>query len=135
MAMNRITMHARSVRFLVLLSSLVLVPPPGWCCLVARPAPESRQTKTCCGCPHCQRSEAQTSRSEQPPAESSKCPCFDRHTTLSDASRPLATDATVVTTLVVPAALPPGAGLVCPDRAVAPLASSSLHLIHCVWLC
>src|SRR5438552_627850 len=99
-------MNSRGMRSLVLLCSLLLVPPPGWCCLAAHPDTPDEQIQSCCGCPHCKATEPPPAGPKPPPAKSSPCPCLDRHTTRPHSPQPVAAAVVAVAPLVAVAPAP-----------------------------
>ena len=127
-------MHSTPVRTVVLFCSLALVPPPGWCCLVARADVPRGSAKACCGCTHCRGAERQTSGPKPPPSKPFQCPCFDRHFAPPDVPSPSAAGV-IVTSPSVAEALPAGVGIPCRDRVTARLADSPLYIVLCTFLC
>src|SRR5437868_6834476 len=99
-------MRSTVLRSLVLACSLLLVLPPGWCCMLAfqlsaHEAPgETPKPRTCCK--HCRQAapKAPTSRPAPTPLPSGECPCNDRLSMALDAPQSYHLD------LSLPAPLP-----------------------------
>ena len=122
-----------AVRSLMLASSLLLVLPPGWCCLLPRAAAPKNELPPCCRpcCDGAKHSEPVTPA----PLPPGRCPCSDRQSIAPDVAKLV---------LAVPFLTAPAPAL---DLAVSPVAVDdlllasgpsldlSLHLVHCVWLC
>lgn len=139
-------MGLRAVRPLVLVCSLLLAMPQGWCCILASYMPKATGTaasgtKSLAGCCPCQPLQSDPSDTPTPAEKPSAptntiCPCADRHATLPDAPSVEQVDAGFVLFL-------PPLSLVAPGiehrAAVAgadlPPPTPPLHVLHCVWLC
>jgi hypothetical protein len=134
-------MKSRRLTSLVLVCSLPLLLPRGWCCIFAGPV-KAALTKSpaprlgCCGCTCCT-GEPPASEPRQPhlPRPVKHCPCADRDTTLP--SGPEKGD---------PNLLPSGSviGPPLPEEALAilvgpvpalPFLPPPLHVLNCLWLC
>src|SRR5262245_43108747 len=128
-------MDSMRVRCLILLCSLVLVLPPGWCCMASHPDTQRAEAKRCCGCSHCQRTDVPTPVPKPPPVEPFNCPCFDRNSTPPSSPKPLAADAIAVGPrwefeFEVACVGSPRLDQISPI-----LANSPRHLVYCTWLC
>jgi hypothetical protein len=126
-------MYAPFVRSLALLCGLLLVPPPGWCCLVSGAAPVTKPAKTCCGCPLCRTTNQPAPGPPQPPR--TKCPCFERTSMLPAAAKPVPAGGTVTAPLFTSDPQRDGTCVLRPEPAAALLTHSCLHLVYCTWLC
>jgi hypothetical protein len=132
-----------ALRSLLLLSALLLVPPPGWCCFVldftepcesAAPKQQlpAKSPKSCCN------HESQPQPQQQPahkPIQSLQCCCPAMDTVQPEKTAKATADATVLFSPIV--AVPNVIGL---PSLVLPgcdsvTAATSLHILHCVWLC
>jgi hypothetical protein len=118
------------VRFLTLICSLILVLPPGWCCLVPVRSAEGATARRCCGCPHCRRPDPAP---KPAPVKPHECPCFDRQFTPPTGPQTLPAGAAMMAPL--PPFEPAPAESLRLDRAAVHLADPPLHLTHCTWLC
>jgi hypothetical protein len=124
-------MHSAGLRSLALFVSLILVAPPGWCCVASRAEAPARHA-ACCGCPHCRETPA-PAPAPKTPGKPVQCPCYDRQVT-APAGPTAFTAAPAVVTLVSAAAVSPE--LVGPTEPTsARLADSHLYLTHCAWRC
>src|SRR5947209_13091072 len=90
-------MHSFFMRFLVLLCSMLLVPPPGWCCLLSRVVPASKSAESYCGCPFCHDDHG-PAQHQPAPQKPTKCPCFDRTSMLPAAAKTLPISAPLMVT-------------------------------------
>jgi hypothetical protein len=128
------------LRSLLLVSGLLLVPPPGWCCYVVDmtealtpieqvPAP----TKKCCCC-----EEPAKPQPKQPKEKPGRpftycCPAFDKLG--PDGSVRFAPDSAGLSAAVIPLLPVSGTGESLPSCRDSIVPSTALHLLHCVWLC
>jgi hypothetical protein len=126
------------VRSLVLVCSLPLTLPSGWCCMISlrlftpTRSAGAPMVRTCCG--HCK--HAQTPKTPSPkPLPPGKCPCTDRNLTVQDSLR----DVGVELTSLLPAAIIDLSFFHAPLEKVSPntfpFLSISLQPLHCTWLC
>ncbi len=124
----------RLVRGLVLVCSLPLALPAGWCCMVSGPAAHAGTVPAAAGCPRCQPSAP----AERPsvPAKKNACPCYDRQTTLPAASPVDMPDAGLVALLppVVVAPTDLARSVQTSARTHDPPARAR-HVLYSVWLC
>ena len=122
-------------RLLMLSCSLLLVLPPGWCCIFAVRTVRNDATTTAPSCPSCcGKSNTSTSTPNPAPDKPIRCPCADRQSTAPDNAKAFTLDLSVV------AVLPVHNDTFTELPAIAPAAthaflSSSPQLLHCVWLC
>lgn len=117
-------MMNRGCRILVLVCSLPLALPQGWCCMLARPTPTA--SKCCCPC----------GPASADPTPLRHCPCAERNATLpGQAVEKLTMDveAAPVAPVVLAVANSPAAV----DQAPVPHPGPrrSLHVLHCRWHC
>ena len=122
-------------RLLMLSCSLLLVLPPGWCCIFAVQTVREDSTKTDPCCPSCcGKSNTSTPTPSPAPDKPTRCPCADRQSTAPDTAKAFAVDLSVVAVLLVvdrtPTEFPASA-----PAATPPFLFSSPQLLHCVWLC
>jgi hypothetical protein len=128
-----------AIRALWLVCALFLVLPPGWCCFIleaqavdsSADAAPAKSKKTCC-CDH-------ESKPEPKPPKDRPARCLTCYLPL-DSLKPSAAPKFTPDAACVPLAvlLPPivaGAGNLLPLCRDASPPSSSLHVLHCVWLC
>jgi hypothetical protein len=123
----------------LLLISLGLVPPPGWCCLVpsascgqakeAAPAP-----RPCCCC-----GETEQPAKDGPPAPADRpAPCQDcscqPDAATKPAAEPFALDLPALP-LDLPAVEAPGLAFGALPFTAAPPPTPPLNVLNCVWLC
>jgi hypothetical protein len=133
-------MRVLVLRILAFLVGALLVPPPGWCCmLLVRASPDQPKSvpgKSCCK--HEQSPNTQTPPRPEPcksPRSPGDCPCTGRIAT------PLVSAMTFADCLapaVSTALLVDGPAPAAPFDQVAPLSvasSRALHLRCCVWRC
>lgn len=133
-------MVSKLVRVLALHCGLLLLLPPGWCCLFApftKPAGHilANSKPACCG--HCgsKREKPSAPLRDHVPARDGKCPCGERAATAfgcpanagPDLMFPTPGAATRVDTAYL-------AGSTCEPPAACS-APSHFHLLNCVWLC
>ena len=131
-------MRSRRLTSLVLVCSLPLLLPRGWCCIFAGPVKaaltESPPPRLGCCCCTGQPPPAEP-RQPGPPRPVKHCPCYDRDTTLPSGPEKVA-----------PNLLPSGAviGPALPEEAPAALVGPvpallllppPLHVLNCLWLC
>lgn len=118
---------------LVIVCSLLLAAPFGWCCFV--PAFAQAEETAPVRCPHCpQHDEPRPAAPDESPspAEPMNCPCLEKQATARDGSEKFQPN---LVTLAVPVALDvPAVAREVPTSS-AFSSSQSLHLLHCVWLC
>lgn len=132
------------MRPLVLVCSLLLAMPQGWCCILASYMPKATGTAAtgskgftgCCPCqPHQPGPSDTPAPAEKPSAPTNTiCPCADRHATLPDAPSVEQVDAGFVLFLPPLSLVAPGIG----HRAAVAgrdVPRRPLHVLHCVWLC
>jgi len=119
-------------RKLVCALGLVLILPPGWCCMLGatRLAAEGKGQQGCC----CKSHPNRTVPAPQTPTPFKDCCCADRNTTPPAQPELPTPEAVLVATLpaeVLSAAslFEAGCGTVTIPRA------GSLHVWNCVWLC
>ena len=132
-------------RALVLACGVLLVLPPGWCCLLARgaccghrPVVESASRK---GCP-CAAKEGTSSscccREKSNPPRQTPIPansrCCVRDLTVAKIERPAGDAALVGPADLCASVTDSTASNLTPISPAAP-SSPPLHLLHCVWLC
>ena len=131
-------MHSRFGQCLVLLCGLLLVPPPGWCCLVSRAAHPDKPKKSCCGCPLC-KTAGQPAPAPMPeqrsPTSPDQCPCFDRTSMLPAAAESTPTGAAMTTPSFALVPRREGSHASRPEPATARLPHPGLYLVYCTWLC
>jgi hypothetical protein len=118
---------------LVLVCSLPLLLPGGWCCLLgAAPLRPARQTAPqAAACPCCRPTGEPAPATPLP----QQCPCAGRTTTPPPAAQPVSPDfslATVLPASVLPCRLARG---IRPAPTRPPATGPALHLRLCVWLC
>jgi hypothetical protein len=124
-------MRSAVLRPLALLVSLVLVAPPGWCCLASRAEAPARAA-ACCGCPHRREAPAPAPAPKKTPTKPFQCPCYDRQVTAPAGPTAL----TAAPADFTPAAAAVSPALVGPFAAApARLSDSLLYLTHCAWRC
>lgn len=120
---------------LMLGCSLLLVLPPGWCCLAAGFVPRKHAVKAATCCSSCCADKALPARPAPCPHEPGKCPCGERNGTVPDAVKVFFDGLPATVLLFVPVCAASS------DKeadwiALCPLPSfSSAHLFNCVWLC
>jgi hypothetical protein len=129
------------VRVLALQCGMLLLLPPGWCCLLAHlTQPHATHTSAkpkpaCCACCGGEHDSPSAPAPDHVPGREGKCPCGERAATAPGASVNAGPD------LMLPA---PGAVTGCDTAAPAgpacepPAAYSApphYHLLNCVWLC
>jgi hypothetical protein len=133
-------MRRRFTRYLVLACSLLLALPPGWCCLLeAHTFGEigKKRLRTCAAC--CCKDTAKGSETAPDPSapRPPRCPCDDRNSTSPDSAAGKSAGAAVLPIAFGAAGLRPltpvGDGL--PLLSFPAGLDTSLHLLHCIWLC
>lgn len=137
-------MLPRCVRSLMLVCSLTLALPPGWCCLLASQTTGTtapRPGTCCCTCPASGAKEQPPPRSEpvkSPTAPLPKhCPCTDRQTVLTAGVSAEQADGGVIPFAILPVLdiRPDLAGVVGRVDSDAHPPPLRLHVLHCQWLC
>lgn len=140
------------VRAAVMVCSLLLALPQGWCCILATFVPKATPTSTvyvsngtsdtadgCCPCrlPKPQPTGGPTEKPNSPAApKNTVCPCIDRHATVPETTAVEQADAGFVLYFRLHPVLAPG---VAQRAAVAetglPPPSPRTHVWNCVWRC
>jgi len=133
-------MRMRFVRSLVLVFSLTLALPPGWCCLFASlPSCPVRSGSCCCTCPVPeQKAKPEPKPVKSPTAPLPKhCPCTDRQTILNAGPNAEQADLAVrfLTILPVFDLWPHLAQVILRVDSDAHPPRLRLHVLHCQWLC
>jgi hypothetical protein len=127
---------------LTLSAALLLVLPPGWCCLAPRARASARASARlaaepgCChGCPTHPDHGTAPERDEAPVAPNTNCCCVTDATAPTDPETPAADSASApLVVLVADLALPPVVHRFTRDSQFHVL-SPPPRLLHCVWLC
>jgi len=131
-----------AVRFLVLVCSVLLALPPGWCCYFpgCKPSAENASTcpdqvRTCCK----HRAHPTPSNQEPEPKQPFNCPCDERLSTPVEHSQAWALDLSLPTFVAPVATIPEQlitnryAGFLGETSSLA--AEPPHHLLNCLWLC
>ena len=132
-------MRSRRLASLVLVCSLPLLLPRGWCCIFAGPVqvalaePPPVRPGCCCCC------TGEPPSTEpllpDPPRPVKHCPCYDRDTTLPSGPEKEAPDLLPSGAVIGPAPLEgPPAALVETVPSL-PFLPPPLHVLNCLWLC
>jgi len=124
-------------RSLVLVCSLFLALPQGWCCMAASAgsATSASPTKQAV-CSHCAVAAKKDSSEKQPVVPAKSCPCAERVTLLA-APAVHAADVSIFLVAILPVTQLPRA----PEPVYEQVASTTypppcrLHVFECVWLC
>lgn len=130
------------VRSLVLVCSLTLALPPGWCCMLAAqvtPTTTTRPGSCCCTCPAPgEKGQPKSDPAKSPTAPLPKhCPCTDRQTVLTAGVSAEQVDGGVILFAILPVfdIRPVLAGIVGRVDSDAHPPPLRLHVLHCQWLC
>lgn len=124
-----------ATRLLMLSCSLLLVLPPGWCCIFAIRTVRNDLTKTAPSCPSCcGKSHTSTPSPSPAPDRPVRCPCADRQSTAPDNAKAFTVDLSVVAVLPFLDDVLTELSVIAP-AATHPYLSSSPQILHCVWLC
>lgn len=132
-------MRSSFLRFLVLGCGLLLVLPPGWCCMFAswgrkQDAPSARPCRrTCCGEEN--RSPTSTPTPRPAPRKPARCPCADRLSTVPDTAKVFAGDPPIVAPLDALDLSPAQPAVDSPVGFRSPSPPSATHILNCLWLC
>jgi hypothetical protein len=132
---------SRLVRCLVLLHSLTLALPAGWCCMALSPAAKETpappvKPSGCCGCRDEAPSQPVVPAEKAPlPREPGKCLCTDRQTITSSGPEDFNPDMALVGTVPPDDREPAHPGPADASRLSCPGLSRPLHILDCVWLC
>lgn len=135
-------MLAVLLRPLVFAAGLLLLLPPGWCCLLGNALPRrvavahAAKPKTAC-CGHCgsQHGKPSDSAPERVPGRDGKCPCGERLSTVPGHSVGVGLD------LSLPVPVAGNLGEASPPMGAAHKPTAAWadppphHLLNCVWLC
>jgi hypothetical protein len=121
---------------LVLVSSLFLVLPSGWCCWIdlAFAAPGEHAKRSCCA----HKLPASPADGTPEPTRRDNCPCDQRQSTLLAKAHVDAPDlSSPVLTALIPAQCHLIHGRIVDFVRDVPIVSAQppLHLVHCLWLC
>jgi hypothetical protein len=138
-------MRSCGIRCLVLIYSLVLALPAGWCCMLPLPsAPAALRASApikpcgcCCGCTMDEPASPPSSPSRKTPVPSdpAKCCCADRHTIISSGPEQLGPDLMLVGSIPLDEVLSAFVGLLNDSPLSGPFPCRPLHILDCVWLC
>lgn len=135
-------MMSMCVRSLVLVCSLTLALPPGWCCMFAPQTITTtavRPDSCCCTCPaSTAKGQPKSEPAKSPSAPLPKhCPCTDRQTILSASATAEQADVAVAILAILPVfdIWPLEAGIVRRVDSDAHPPPVRLHVLHCQWLC
>jgi hypothetical protein len=132
-------MYAVFVRLLVIVMSVLLALPPGWCCMLrvlASPEIAQEDSSECCECDHCTNHHAPQRKHHKMPLSQGECPCTQRLSTPLPGS-PL-TFADCVAPDYLMAWIVEEPVLTRSVDQVDPLSFDSAHALHlrcCVWRC
>lgn len=125
------------LRLASLACGLVLVLPPGLCCLWLHGPTRTAEAPAKPRCPCCDPPATPTDPEARAPVPPPPCPCADRAATPPAAVKPPAVLVCRGLAAALPAAdLAPAAAPDRPEAALSlPLPSAPLNVLHCVWLC
>jgi hypothetical protein len=131
------------LRPLVLTAGLLLLLPPGWCCLLAgvtQPPVSAGRSATpsehaCCG--HCGSKSAKSSRPipGHVPGRDGKCPCGERTANAPGAPVNAGPDLSLPAPVAVTGCVTGFQTVAAYETTAAQLHPPHFHLLHCVWLC
>jgi hypothetical protein len=131
-------MRSRRLTSLILVCSLPLVLPRGWCCIFAGPVKVARTTAApprlgCCCCSGWPL--ASEPRQPDPPRPVKHCPCSDRDTTLPYGPEKGDPDLLPSGSVIGPALSVGAVAALVETVPALPFLPPPLHVLNCLWLC
>jgi hypothetical protein len=128
-------MRSYLLQVLMLGCSLLLVLPPGWCCLAAGLVSRKEAAKTAPCCRSCCADKAPPAAPAPCPHKPGKCPCGERNGTPPNAVKAFLDGLPAIASFSMldrtPFALKEGDWIALPSLPF----FASPHLLNCVWLC